>query len=79
MISENVVFVDGLPIDEPYLAPGSQMPDFDQITVPAGEVLVMGDNRGNSTDSRSFGPIPEDEIVGRAFVIIWPVSNWSGL
>ena len=79
MISENVVFVDGLPIDEPYLAPGGQMPDFDPVTVPVGEVFVMGDNRGNSTDSRSFGPIPEDDIVGRAFVIIWPVSSWSGL
>lgn len=79
LISENVVFVDGLPIDEPYLAPGGQMPDFDQIRVPEGHVFVMGDNRSNSTDSRSFGPIPEDDIVGRAFVIIWPVSSWSGL
>ncbi len=78
-ISDNVVFVDGLPIDEPYLAPGTRMPDFDAMTVPTGEVFVMGDNRPNSTDSRSFGTIPVDDIVGRAFVVIWPVSNWSGL
>jgi hypothetical protein len=38
----------------------------------------MGDNRSNSTDSRSFGPIPEGDIVGRAFVIIWPVSEAHG-
>lgn len=79
MIADGVVFVDGLPIDEPYLAPGTRMPDFDQTTVPRGEVFVMGDNRSNSTDSRSFGTIPVEDIVGRAFVIIWPVSNWSGL
>jgi signal peptidase I len=78
-ISDGVVFVDGLPIDEPYLAPGVRMPDFDQIRVPDDHVFVMGDNRSNSTDSRSFGPIPEEDIVGRAFVIIWPVSSWSGL
>ena len=79
MISDGVVFVDGLPVDEPYLAPGSRLPDFAQVTVPQGEVFVMGDNRSNSTDSRSFGPIPEGDIVGRAFVIIWPASSWSGL
>ncbi len=79
MIDDGVVFVDGLPIDEPYLAPGVRMPDFDQIRVPDGHVFVMGDNRNNSTDSRSFGPIPEEDIVGRAFVVIWPVSSWSGL
>jgi signal peptidase I len=78
-ITDNVVFVDGLPIDEPYLAPGTRMPEFEEITVPQGEVFVMGDNRANSTDSRAFGTIPAEDIVGRAFVVIWPVSNWSGL
>lgn len=79
MIADGVVFVDGLPIDEPYLRQGARMQDFPQMTVPEGEVFVMGDNRNNSTDSRSFGTISEDDIVGRAFVIIWPVSHWSGL
>jgi signal peptidase I len=40
--------------------------------VPAGKVFVMGDNRGNSEDSRILGPIDEDKIVGHAFLVIWP-------
>ena len=47
--------------------------------VPAGRVFVMGDNRGNSEDSRVLGPISEDKIVGRAFVIIWPPGDFGGL
>lgn len=47
--------------------------------VPAGDVFVMGDNRGNSEDSRIFGPISTDKIVGRAFVIIWPPSDFGGI
>jgi signal peptidase I len=39
----------------------------------------MGDNRGNSADSRVHGPVPEADIVGRAFVITWPIPRWSWL
>jgi len=47
--------------------------------VPEGTVFVMGDNRGNSEDSRAIGPIPEDKIVGHAFVVLWPPSDFGGL
>jgi signal peptidase I len=82
------VVVDGRVLEEPYLAPGTcteapgEAVDPDQdgsIEVPADTVFVMGDNRNTSTDSRVFGAIEEDSIVGRAFVIIWPVGDWGWL
>jgi signal peptidase I len=39
----------------------------------------MGDNRAQSFDSRMFGPVDEDQIVGRAFIVIWPISDWAWL
>jgi signal peptidase I len=45
------------------------------ITIPKGEVFLMGDNRGNSDDSRYWGPIPTSWVIGRAFVLYWPVRR----
>ncbi len=47
--------------------------------IPEGDVFVMGDNRGNSEDSRVIGPIHKSKIVGRAFAIVWPPGNFGGL
>jgi signal peptidase I len=49
--------------------------DFPAVTVPAGDVFVMGDNRCDSSDSRVFGPIKQSSIVGRAFIVLWPLSR----
>jgi signal peptidase I len=78
-IRQNLVYIDGTALDEPYLKEGSSMPDYGPLTVPEGQVFVMGDNRSSSSDSRVFGPVAEGEIVGKAFVRVWPPSRWGGL
>jgi signal peptidase I len=72
------VRVNGRRLDEPYLPEGTVTEPKNGVTsidVPAGSIFVMGDNRGASKDSREFGPIDEDDIVGRVFVRIWPPSR----
>nr|WP_246150432.1 signal peptidase I [Agromyces intestinalis] len=81
--------VNGVPLDEPYitLPPGEEKAsrdDFD-VTVPADRLWMMGDNRYDSQDSRYNGDtplkgfVPVDNVVGRAFVVSWPVSHWAWL
>jgi signal peptidase I len=67
------LFVNGEPQKEPYT--NKKLPDrsfYAQTTVPKNHVFVMGDNRGNSADSRVFGPLPEKNIEGEAFLRFWP-------
>ncbi|NOY56480.1 MAG: signal peptidase I [Actinobacteria bacterium] len=78
-IRDNQVLINGVPIAEPYVYPGSHMPDYGPVTIPEGKVLVMGDNRDHSKDGRVFGPIPVDSIVGKAFVRIWPLNRLGRL
>jgi len=79
-IRDRTVHVNGQPLAEPYLTPDAQaaMGDYGPVTVPEGMLFVLGDNRGNSADSRAIGFVPEDRVVGRAFVIIWPPSDARG-
>jgi signal peptidase I len=73
------VFVDGRELVEPYLPAGVVTSDFAAVVVPPGTLWVMGDNRGNSADSRVFGPVPRSTVVGRAFVRVWPLGYASFL
>ncbi|MDH5616583.1 MAG: signal peptidase I [Acidimicrobiia bacterium] len=78
-IRANQLILNGEPLDEPYLAEGSVMPDMESRTIPSGHLWMMGDNRSESSDSRVFGPVPETDIIGEAFVRIWPLSRLGGL
>jgi signal peptidase I len=75
-IKEGYVFINGQEIDEPYIqAPGrsSRAPTL----IPENDYFVMGDNRTNSSDSRSWGPLPKEKIVGKAWLTYWPPSRWG--
>lgn len=74
-IKEDQVYINGRPLAEDYinreLLRGESLPS---VTVPAEHLYVMGDNRGNSSDSRRIGPIPVTKLEGKAFFRYWPLS-----
>ena len=79
-IKDQVVYVNGEPIDEPYVNT-DPYGDFPEVTVPEGTYFVMGDNRENSTDSRSLmvGFVPVKNIMGKAVWRIWPFSKFGSV
>lgn len=69
-------------VKEPYARPCTDLPICQMpvpVTVPPGMVFMMGDNRGASSDSRVWGPVPEGWIVGRARAVWWPLDRVHGL
>jgi signal peptidase I len=70
-VRDGQVYIDGEPIHEPWTTnPGGGY--YGPVTVPPLHVFVMGDNRSASNDSRSFGPVSVDAIIGRAWFSYWP-------
>jgi len=69
------VDIDGKELPEPYLPKGTITTSFSAVRLPPDHYWVMGDNRGNSKDSRVFGAITKKNIVGRVFFRIWPFSR----
>lgn len=78
-IEDNQVLIDGDPLVESYLSQSVSMPDDGPYEVGPNEVFVMGDNRQFSFDSRRFGTIDQEDLIGEAFITIWPLSNFGGL
>lgn len=73
-VREGILYVNGQPTREPYIN-GHSVGNFGPATVPPDSVFVMGDNRNNSEDSRAFGPLAKDLIVGQATLIYWPPTR----
>jgi signal peptidase I len=73
------VYINGRPLAEPWLPKGVTTDPFRVTLVPLGEYFMMGDNRGNSADSRTIGPIPKHLIIGRAFIRVWPLGRLGTL
>jgi signal peptidase I len=76
-VQGGTLFVNGETQDEPYL--NQYIPDqstpYGPETVPKEHVFVLGDNRGNSGDSRVFGPVPVENVKGEGFLVFWPPTH----
>lgn len=77
-VEDGKAIVNGEPIDDDYARPcgGSPICDLpEEITIPPDHYFMMGDNRGSSKDSREWGPVPDDWIIGQAFATYWPIDR----
>lgn len=74
----NRVYIDGKVLNEPYLKAGDY-PPYGPEAIPKGKFLVLGDNRRQSGDSREWGLLSQDSIIGKAWLIYYPLSRWKKL
>jgi len=75
-VRDRQTIVDGKTLKEPYIsAPENGF--YPRTVVPPGDYFVMGDNRNNSSDSRAWGMLPANEVIGMAWVSYWPPSHWG--
>ncbi len=73
-IRQNHVFINGVLLPEAYL-PITRQQNYGPFIVPEGNIFVMGDNRSVSNDSRFFGPVPMEQILGKAWASYWPPAE----
>ena len=71
------VWVNGVLLNEPYIKEAINLNEPSIWKVPPGDYFVLGDNRRVSDDSRYWGFVPKDYIVGKAILVYWPSSNWQ--
>jgi signal peptidase I len=81
-LNQGQLYVNGQAIAEPYLNPQKDTSHYGPIEVPDGMLFVLGDNRAHSGDSRyppptGVGLVPEGDVIGKAFVIIYPPRRWG--
>ena len=77
LIKDSKVFVNGKQLSEPYLMSNTNRGG--EWNVPENSLFVMGDNRNNSSDSRAWGMVPYENIIGKALVIYYPIEHWAVL
>lgn len=77
-IQDGVVYINGKALDEPYILEKTK-DDFGPYEIPEDSIFVMGDNRNGSYDSRSWGPVPMDNLVGKALFRYYPLSQWGAV
>lgn len=73
-IREGILYVNGQLTPEPYVN-GQVVGNFGPVKIPLDSIFVLGDNRNNSEDSRAFGPLGKDLIIGQAILIYWPPTR----
>jgi len=81
---DGFVYVNGIKLNEPYVFQEDGQPqptvtstDPPRWDIPEGELFVMGDHRAKSSDSRTFGPIEDDDVIGRAWLRYWPFDTFG--
>ncbi|HEX5582083.1 signal peptidase I [Gaiella sp.] len=76
--AQGIVYIDGKRLDEPYIKPDRRSDKaFGPQKVPEGDYFMMGDNRAQSCDSREWGPVPRDHLIGKVFATYWPPNRIS--
>lgn len=74
---DGVLHVNGSVVNEPYVVNKDVVKGQARFTIPKGYIYVMGDNRPVSGDSRDFGPVAENQIIGKVVCIMWPIRHWK--
>ncbi len=75
-VKDGAVYINGTAIDESYIEE-SPTYTFPLTEIGEGEYFVLGDNRNNANDSHVWGTVPRDNIIGKAWLVFWPLSSWG--